>query len=162
ELAELREPSHVGDGHPRVVDEVLLDELANVPAVAELLADRDGDPHALPERTVDARILRAHEVLREEGVELLDERAQAHGIGGVEPRGGGGRPPPPRGRRPPGPAAARRRLPPAGPALPGPRAVRGGAWSETGGGPARCRLAPARGGCPGRGMPWSSTPRARG
>src|SRR5204863_8866803 len=76
DLARLGEAAGDAEVDARVVDPLLLDQLAELPLRAELLARRQRDAGAPPERLKGVGVLRAQRVLDEEGVELLDLAAE--------------------------------------------------------------------------------------
>src|SRR5712691_2135301 len=83
-LAQLRDASRIGKRHARVIDQVLLDQLVHVPAIAEVLAHGDRHSHLGAQALVDGRLLGAHQILDEEGLEVLDQVAQSNCVGHVE------------------------------------------------------------------------------
>ena len=69
DLHELADAAHVGQGHPGIVDQLLLDQGVDVPFVAELLAHRDRYPGAFADGLVGQDTLAADEVLAEVGMQ---------------------------------------------------------------------------------------------
>src|SRR5207247_9940785 len=56
------------------------------PPGTTLRTDRYRTLHLLPQHPVDGGVFAAHQILREEGLQLFDQRAQAHGVGLVQAR----------------------------------------------------------------------------
>ena len=86
DLHELGDAAGIGKGDSRIVDESFLDQLVDVPAVAELLTHGDGHLHLRTQLPVDARILAADQVFDEVRLQVLDEGGEPDGVGHVQPR----------------------------------------------------------------------------
>ena len=80
DLEELGDAACVGHGNPRVIDQVLLHQFVDVPAVAVLFGCRDGYLHLPAQRAIYAGILRADQVLNEVRTQRLDHIAEGHSV----------------------------------------------------------------------------------
>ena len=83
-LERLGDAADVAQVDARVADELLLDDLAELPLVRPLLARGYGHADVPREGAVAGGVLGAQRVLDEEGVVFLDAAAQVHDVVGVE------------------------------------------------------------------------------